>query len=143
MKKMYITESLCCTAEINTTLQLYYNKIKKKKKMEAKLAELGKVERDTNLYFAASKMLVGPSFGRVERPTKSQLTILGEAAGKCTMVHGKQRPCPAAPTGEAGQISGSYQERGEGARRTAGMSSTWSAFTGNQCPEEPPLLQVS
>ena len=29
---MYITESLCCTAEINTTLQLYYNKIKKKKK---------------------------------------------------------------------------------------------------------------
>ena len=69
---MYITESLCCTAEINTTLQLYYNKIlKKKKKREAKLAELGKVERDTNLYFAASKMPVGPSFGSVEPYRKS------------------------------------------------------------------------
>jgi len=31
-EKMYITESLCCTAEINTTLQLYYNKIKKTKR---------------------------------------------------------------------------------------------------------------
>lgn len=103
------------------------------------------MERDTNLYFAASKMLVGPSFGRVERPTATlvELTTLGEAAGNCTVVHGKQRPYPAAPTGEAGQISGSYQERGEGARRPAGMSSTWSAFSENQCPEEPPLLQVS
>ena len=88
------------------------------------------MERDTNLYFAASKMLVGPSFGRVERPTATlvELTTLGEAAGNCTVIHGKQRPYPAAPTGEAGQISGSYQERGEGARRPAGMSSTWSAF---------------
>ncbi|MXQ80612.1 hypothetical protein E5288_WYG008842 [Bos mutus] len=60
-------------------------------------------------------MLVGPSFGRAERPTATlvELTTLGEAAGKCTVVHGKQRPYPAAPKGEAGQISGSYQERGQ------------------------------
>ena len=32
MKTVYITESLCCTAEINTTLDINFTSIKEKKK---------------------------------------------------------------------------------------------------------------